>query len=378
MRGETLADKSDAGTIAIIGAGIGGVYLVVHLGMAGFRLRLHDIDESRLTDMRTRGGIDVEGGHGGFAPVELATTDPGAAVEGADVIIVVTGGNTHASVARALAPLVRDGQLILLIQGNTGGLLIMRRALDASACRAQVDIAEMDNYPYAAQRKGPTRVRPIVNKRWLQIGVFPAHRTAAVFPRLAKMFPRGVAAPDVLHTALTNMNAMLHVANCVANAALIERGAGYRFYSEGVTPAVARMYEAIDGERLAVARALGASVPGMADWLERTYGVREATLPETMQRLTFNAGGPYQVTGTPPSLSHKFIAEDVPSGLIPLIALGAAAGVPTPATDALVQLVRLMTGNSFAAEARTLERLGLGGMDRAGIRRVVENGFDRV
>jgi opine dehydrogenase len=375
LKGEILAGKRDASTIAIIGAGIGGVYLVVQLGLAGFRLRLHDIDESRLTDIRTRGGIDVEGERSEFSPIELATTDLGAAIDDADVVIVVTGGNTHGAVARALAPLLRDGQLVLLIQGNTGGSLIVRRQLQQAGCRARVDVAEMDNYPYAAQRKGPTRVRPIVNKRWLQIAVFPANRTAAVFPRLSRIFPQAVAAPDVLHTGLTNMNSMLHVANCVANAAVIERGIGYKFYSEGVTPAVARLYAAIDGERLAVASALGASVPGMADWIERVYGVHEATLPEVMQRLTYNADGAYQVTGTPTSLNHKFIAEDVPTGLIPMTALGAAAGVPTPATDALVQLVRYMTGNSFAAEARTLDRLGLGGMDGNLIRRVVEHGF---
>jgi hypothetical protein len=38
-------------------------------------------------------------------------------------------------------------------------------------------------------------------------------------------------------------------------------------------------------------------------------------------------------------------------------------GVKTPAIDALVEMVRNITGKDFAAEGRTLERLGLGGMD---------------
>jgi hypothetical protein len=33
-----------------------------------------------------------------------------------------------------------------------------------------------------------------------------------------------------------------------------------------VTPSVARVYEAINAERVAVAAALGASVPTLADW----------------------------------------------------------------------------------------------------------------
>ncbi|HSZ57620.1 MAG TPA: NAD/NADP octopine/nopaline dehydrogenase family protein [Tepidisphaeraceae bacterium] len=267
-----MTDRSAAETVAIIGAGIGGLYLIAELGIAGFKLRLHDIDDSKLSEIRVRGGVDVEGESGGFAAVERATIDLPSAVDGADVIIVVTGGNSQAVVARSLAPLVRDGQVILLIQGNTGGSLIVRRALDDAGCRAEVDVAEMDNYPYSCWRLSPTRIRPIVRKRWLQIATFPGNRIGAVFPRVSRLFPEAVAAPNTLYTGFTNANAMLHVANCVANAGRIESGDSYKFYAEGVTPAVARLYEAINAERVAVAAALGASVPTLADWFDRATG----------------------------------------------------------------------------------------------------------
>jgi len=61
-------------------------------------------------------------------------------------------------------------------------------------------------------------------------------------------------------------------------------------------------------------------------WFDRVYGVREATLVETCQRLTYNSDGPYQATGTPKSLDHKFITEDVPTGLIPMSRLGQSSG----------------------------------------------------
>ena len=75
------------------------------------------------------------------------------------------------------------------------------------------------------------------------------------------------------------------------------------------------------------------------------------------------------------TLDHKYIVEDVPTGLIPMQELGSATGIPTPAIDALVQVVRFMTGRSFAAEARTLERLGLTGRDALQIRDLVRDGF---
>ena len=370
-----MADKTAVETVAITGAGIGGIYLVAELGIAGHKLRLHDINDARLSDIRAFGGIDVEGERGGFAAVERATTDLRSAVDGADVVIVVTGGNAHSTVARSLAPMLRDGQLILLIQGNTGGSLIVRRVLDNAGCRADVVVAEMDNYPYSCRRLSPTRIRPIVAKRWLQIAAFPGNRIASVHQQLSPLFPHAVAVPNAIYTGLTNANAMLHVANCVANAARIESGDSYKFYAEGVTPAVARVYAAINRERMAVAAALGATVPTMEDWFDRVYGVREASLVETCRRLTYNTDGPYQATGTPSSLDHKFITEDVPAGLMPMSALGVAAGVPTPAIDALVAVVQTMTGKDFAVEARTLARLGLSGMSATEVRRVMDEGF---
>ncbi|HXP06687.1 MAG TPA: NAD/NADP octopine/nopaline dehydrogenase family protein [Stellaceae bacterium] len=363
-------------TVAIVGAGIGGVYLAAHLGALGARLRLTDRDDSRLADIRAHGGLDVEAdGTTAFSAIERVTTDPAQALGGADVIAVCTGGIYQEGVARSLAPLLRDGQIILLIQGNTGGALAFRLALGQAGCSAAVDIAEMDNYPYSCWRVSPTHIKPIVSKKFLQIAAFPGNRTSAVFARLGPLFPHAVAAPTVASTGFMNANAMLHVANCVANAGKIDRGEGYKFYAEGVTPAVARLYQAINAERVAVAATLGAEVPTLEDWFERTYGVRGASLSETCQLLTSNSDGPYQATGTPKSWDHKYIAEDVPVGLIPMRALGEAAGVPTPAIDAVITLAQTLAGNDFAANARTLDRMGLAGMDAGQIRRTLAEGF---
>src|SRR5215469_7497584 len=91
-REDVMAGEGKVEMVAIIGAGIGGIYLAAELGVAGFKLRLHDIDDARLADIRAFGGLDVEGERGGFAAVERATSELPSAVDGADVIIIVTGG----------------------------------------------------------------------------------------------------------------------------------------------------------------------------------------------------------------------------------------------------------------------------------------------
>ena len=361
--------------ITIIGMGIGGFYCAGLLGVAGYTIRIHDIDDSKLAEIREHGGIDVEGDGGGFAAVEKATTDLAEALSDSGIIFVTTGGQRQEAVARAIAPLLKDGQLILLIQGNTGGSLLFRKTLDDAGCKADVDIAEMDNYPFSAPRLGPTKMRTKVTKQWLQIASFPGNRIDAVFARLSPMFPTAVSAANALHTGFTNANAMLHVANCLANASKIDRNEPYRFYAEGVTPMVARVYEAINTERVKVAAAYGAEVPDLPDWLERVYGVREATLVETFNTLTFGEPGPYYMTPTPANFDHNFIAEDVPVGLIPMVAFAKNAGIKTPAIQCLIDLSRAMTGETYAEHARSLERLGLGGKSVDQIRKIMAEGF---
>ena len=71
--------------VTIIGAGLGGIALVANLGLAGYRLRLHDRDERRIAAIQARGGLDVEGLGQGFARLDLVTPKLAPAVDGADV-----------------------------------------------------------------------------------------------------------------------------------------------------------------------------------------------------------------------------------------------------------------------------------------------------
>src|SRR3954464_4967265 len=99
-------------TIGIVGAGPGGLRLSAHLGLAGHPVRLNDINDAPLALVRARGGLDVErldGPPWGFAAVERATLSLAETVDGADIVTVVSGGNTHTRVAQDLAPLLKDG-----------------------------------------------------------------------------------------------------------------------------------------------------------------------------------------------------------------------------------------------------------------------------
>ncbi len=279
------------------------------------------------------------------------------------------------SVARLLSKLLKDGQTILLVQGGTGGSLVVRNELVRSGCRARVDVCEMDNYPFSLAWPQPTSMSFTIRKEWLQIGALPAARGPAVLAKLSAAFPQAVAAPNTLHTGLNNANGILHVANMVANIGRLEStGNGYRFYAEGYTPSAIKVLERVSAERLAVARALGVSVPGIHEWLCETYQLGGDTLAETFGRLTHAPTGPYQWTPTPRSMEHKYITEDVPCGLVPMSALGDVVGVDTPVIDGLIALSSAMLGRDFRQEGRNLEYLGLADRSPEQVKRVFELG----
>jgi opine dehydrogenase len=371
---ERVASAREA-TAAVIGAGLGGCALVASMALAGYRMRLHDVNDARLADIRERGGIEVAGLFEGFARVELATPELGPAVDGADLIIVCTGSNHHAAVARLLAGRLRDGQTIFLVQGGTGGSLVVRNELRRAGCRAEIDVGEIDNYPFSLSWPRPPFMRFTIRKESLQIAALPADRGPAVLARLGAVFPHAVAAPNTLYTGLNNANAILHVANMVANIGRLESGGnGYRFYAEGYTPSAIRTLERVSAERLDVARALGVTLPGIHQWLLDTYQLGGDTLADTFRRLTHEPTGPYQWTPTPPSMDHKYVTEDVPCGLVAMAALGDAAGVATPVIDGLIALSGAMLARDFTAEGRSLQYLGLAGKSADEIRSVFEKG----
>ena len=154
------------------------------------------------------------------------------------------------------------------------------------------------------------------------------------------------------------------------------RGNTYRFYAERVTPAVARLNEAINAERDAVAATLGASITTLADWFDRVYLVREGDPRRNLSAADLQPR--WALSGNRhPELARSQVhhRRRPATSLIPMSALGEPAGERTPAIDGLIEIARSMTGKDFAPEARTLERLGLSGMGTPQVRRVVDEGF---
>ncbi|MDZ4716870.1 MAG: NAD(P)-binding domain-containing protein, partial [Roseiflexaceae bacterium] len=128
----------------VIGAGNGGKAMAAHLALMGFDVTLYNRTTDHIEAIRKRGGIELEsseGGPRGFGRLTLVTSDIKAALERAQVVMVIVPSSAHADVARACAAHLRDGQIVLLHPGRTCGAIEVTQVLRASGCRADVTVA---------------------------------------------------------------------------------------------------------------------------------------------------------------------------------------------------------------------------------------------
>jgi opine dehydrogenase len=342
--------------VAVIGAGMGGKGILAALGIAGYRLRARDVVDTQIAGIRAAGGLHIEGRPQIFAPVELATTDLAAAVTGASTILVSIYGRDHPALAREIAPLLVDGQTIVLMQGHFGGAIAFAAALRDHGCRASIDLAEMDGYPYMLEVLAPDRVELQTDKAFYQLSSVPASRAEVLVQRFKPAFPGLRQAKSWLDTAFSDFGGILHTGAMITNVGRVEGGTAYNFYAATMKPSVCHLIEAMDRERMAVAKAYGVETIEVGRWLEETYGRTEPTLHEKLQ---VNATSHYRSSPAPLSMTHRFFMSDVPCFLVPLSALARAADIATPVIDSMITVASSLAQRDFRAEGRTIDKLGL-------------------
>lgn len=356
--------------VAVLGAGHGGQAMAGHLALLGCEVRIFNRSELRLEPIRQRGGIELSGVIQGFGPIAAATTDMRDAIADVELIMVVVPATGHEFMAEAMAPHLKDGQVIVLNPGRTGGALevynILRRRSAAAGCL----VAEAQTLLYAARCINPAQVKVFGIKNSVPLAAIPGHRTVEALRMVRRVLPQFVPALNVLKTSLDNIGAIFHPAITVLNAARIESTNGnFEFYMDGITHATARVLERMDEERIAVAEALGFSATRAREWLYLAYDAAGRTLYEAIHN---NVG--YKGITAPTSLQTRYLWEDVPMSLVPLSSLGELLGVPTPAIDHIIDLASLMDETDYRACGRTVDRLGLRGLSVRDIQRLVQEG----
>jgi opine dehydrogenase len=345
--------------IAVLGAGAGGCAAAVEFVRRGAEVRLYNRSAERLNSVRAQGGLQVNGPLlNEFVKIPVITSRIEDAIEGADLIWILTTAQGHAHYAETLAPHLAAGQTIVLSPGSAGSL-VMRQILRARGIRARVGFVETLTLPAAARVLEPGTVTIYARLR-LRTAALPGRDTSTAVARLAT-FIDAVPATNVLELTLLNPNYLIHPVPYLMNLGEIERNHGiFAIYALGWTPSVLKTMRALDAEKIAVCRAVGVAALDI-DTVYDEFG----TGPIYRQ----SAAALKTKTDTIPKVYDRFLDEDVPLALVTLASLGRMLGVPTPVAHAVIELASTVRAVNYWRTGRTVEALGIGGRSATELRR---------
>ena len=355
--------------IAVLGAGNGGQAIAGFLGLSGYDVSLYDIVESKIAELQEKGGIQLEGRIKGFGKIGCITTDIEEAIKGSEIIMVTTVANAHRAVAQSLAPFVEEGQVIILNPGRTCGALVFKQTLTECGCTKRYYLGEAQTLVYACRIVENGRVNVIGIKDEVLLSGLPASDTDYILEKINPIYPSFMKTDNVLRTSLENIGAMFHPCVLLFNAATIERNEMFWFYRD-MTAQVAEFIEKFDAERLAVGKAYGIDLLGVKDWIKFAY---KDTMGETLcERMRNNPA--YHDIKSPSTIFTRQLTEDIPTGVLPIMQLGKAAGVETPLLESMVHICEALLNMDLHANGRSLKNLGLEGMDKEDILNYITNG----
>lgn len=364
--------------VTVLGSGGGALAVAADMSRSGHQAVLADFDDFRanLVPVIEQEGVNVfSDWYGTTTEAVAVAADIPAAVDGAELLVVVVPCFGHEPWVEAITPLVEDGQTVLFL-GEGSGSIVARRALLAAG-KEGVTVAEANTLPYLARPTRPGTVGAFRKDGGVLVAALPSSRTGDVMALVADVWPYATGTDSVWNTVLINYNAIDHVAAMVGNAGTLEnRTGGMLLWGEGGTPAVVNVIEAVDRELLALRAALGSQETRRY----RDFLVAQGFAPDISEDLyeTVRASKlvpSYAPTGDAGGLNTRYLTEDVPYALVLASSIGEAVGVATPVVDGLVAVSSAMLGRDFRAEGRTLDTLGLGGLDASGLAEFARTGL---
>ena len=360
--------------IAVLGGGNGSFAAAGDFVLQGHDVRLWRRDAALVAQHREAGSRivlkDSRGRHD--TAVSLVTTDIGVAVAGAELILCPAPAFAQVDIARQLAPHLRDGQVVFLSPG-TFGSLIFAKAVRDTGNRAKASYAETGTLPWLTRKHGPFEVAITVRAKRLPVGVFPLHAAEHALDVISRAFP-GIIEPcgDALSGALMNAGPIIHPPLIVMNAGPIEHFERWDIHKEGTQPAIRRVTDTLDAERIAVREALGYGGPHFP--LAHHYATEGEIWMYgrgSHDRLTDSGDWRERIVLT----EHRYMMEDLRLGLSFLVSVAELAGVATPLAKAFLAIGAVVCGDDVGAPDRSLKALGFGDLDRSQLQQLLREGF---
>jgi opine dehydrogenase len=287
-----------------------------------------------------------------------------AAVADSDVLFVTGPVFKLRTYGMVLAPYLTERQSLVVCPAQTFGGLEVDWWLTAGGRRDASVMIEIGRVPFECEPSGGVlhlRRRPDV-----AVAARPAHRSGTL-EWLQGVFPGLARRSTILHSSFADGSGLVEVPALVIGGPAINDGgpdllpgavpltAGS--FRQLITPRVAEMVSALADERRRVATDFGVrDLPSTEEWIDQVAG----------------GGAPADSRPVPDrERATALVRQGVLGSLVPLVSAARLAGVPVPATQAIVQVVSSLVGADLASAGRRLETIGFADSGPDEVRRAV-------
>ena len=291
------------------------------------------------------------------------------AVASADVVMLAMPGYAHKLAFDAIAPHLREGQPVIISSHASFGALYLSRLLAARKLRTP--IIAWGTTLTTGRKASATEVAVNSLRSKIDLATVPENAADEALALCTTLFgERFVLREGLLAIALSNLNPQNHLAIALFNLTRMERGESWG-QAENVTPAVGRVMEALDAERLAIAGAFGVTVRTIREHYAFSYQLPVGSIAEMNAELHGRGKGGFG----PTTLESRYVLEDAPYGLLPTVLLGRLVGRPATLHEAGLTLLSAAYGRDFTRENDLLPALSFDTTTREGLEALARNGF---
>jgi opine dehydrogenase len=354
--------------VCILGAGSVAFGTAVYLAQAGHEPVLWSPSGKGTAGLARGVRLTARNAVAGTFDVGTAASAEDA-IAGAGAVLIALPANGHRVVMEAVAPHLAPGQVVIVSSHASFGALYLARLLAERGL--ELPIVVWGTTLVTARKTGDTEVSVNTVRQKVDVASVPRSAAEQGHALCTMLFgDRFVPRDGLMAIALSNLNPQNHLGIALLNLTRMEKGETWG-QGEHVTPAVGRVIEALDLERLAIAEALDLEVRTVQQHFSLSFHVPQGSVSAMNQEMHRQGRGGFG----PTTAESRYVLEDVPFGLCCTALLGRLVGRPAVLHEAGITLMSAAYGRDLAAINDLLPALGLESMPLEELLRASENGY---
>ncbi len=336
--------------ISIIGAGNSGLTMAAFFAKYNHKVKLWNRTFKNIEQLKKEKFITITGAIEGKFQISQISEKIEKALKNVDWIFITTPANSHKSIILEMSDYLMPNSIIVLSPGRTFGIIEAEKVLKLKNKKNL--LAESQTIIFTCRKTDYNKVNLIELKENVLLSAKNTELTDIIFNKLPDCMKKYYKpAKNYLQTSLGNVGMILHCLPLLLNVGWVEtKRTKFKYYYEGITPSIAGLLEKLDNERLLVAKKLNLKVDSLIDWFKRSYLVDCDNIYECIRNTTA-----YNNIDAPKTINHRYLLEDVATGLVPLEYLAKQLGLKLKTTNLIIDLASEILNFDFREKGRKID-----------------------